>query len=109
MSAVIKSRDDLSFTTRDVEGRLINWPRNNPGVAEDWDKGIAFFDTEVSCLASHDETEAFNAIMWAIIGMGGRYTNLELGFVDRVARAAALGLRAMREGATPFEPVDDWD
>ncbi|HEX4549916.1 hypothetical protein [Pseudomonas sp.] len=109
MKSSIQTREDLSFTQRDPEGRLINWPRNNPGVAEDWDKGLAFFDTEVSCLASHDETEAFNAIMWAIIGMGGRYTNLELGFVDRVARAAVLGLRAMREGVTPFEPVDDWD
>jgi hypothetical protein len=63
----------------------------------------------VLVLASHDETEAFYAIRSAIIGMGGHITNLELGFVDRVARAAVLGLKAIREGAAPFEPVDDWD
>ena len=73
MKASIKTREELSFTQRDPQGRLINWPRNNPGVAEDWDKGLAFFDDEVSILAFHDETEAFNAIMWAIIGMGGSH------------------------------------
>jgi hypothetical protein len=109
MTSLIKTREDLSFTQRDSAGRMVNWPRNNPGVAEDWDKGIAFVDVEVCALASHDETEAFNAIWCALVGMGGRYTNLEIGFVDRVARAAVLGLRVMREGATPFEPVDDWD
>lgn len=109
MNAQIMTRDDLSFTRRDGEGRLDNWPRKNPGVAEDWGKGMAFFDAEVSSLALHDETEAFNAIRFAIISMGGHYTNLEIGFADRVARAAVLGLRVMREGVTPFEPVDDWD
>jgi hypothetical protein len=74
MNGSIQTREDLSFTRRDPEGRLINWPRNNQGVAEDWDKGLAFFDAEVASLASQDETEAFNAIMWAIIGMGGNST-----------------------------------
>ncbi|MBH3408770.1 hypothetical protein I5P86_27265 [Pseudomonas glycinae] len=106
MSAAIKSRDDLSFTMRDVEGRLINWPRNNPGVAADWQKGIDFFECEVRDLANHDETEAFNAIRFALVGMGGRTTNLELGFIERVALAAMVGLRALRDGAQPFTPAE---
>ena len=106
MSAAIRSRDDLSFTVRDVEGRLVNWPRNNPGVAADWQKGIDFFEREVRDLANHDETEAFNAIRFALVGMGGRTTNLELGFIERVALAAMVGLRALRDGAQPFTPAE---
>lgn len=106
MNASIRSREHLSFTKRDPEGRLINWPRNNPGVAADWQKGIEFFEGEVFELAAHDETEAFNAIQFAIAGMGARTTNLELGFIDRVARAAVLGLRVIRGGAARFEPKD---
>ncbi|WP_426427057.1 KilA-N domain-containing protein [Pseudomonas palmensis] len=41
-----------------------------------------------------------------IAGMGGRTTNLELGFADAVARAAALGLRVVRNGAERFTPKD---
>jgi hypothetical protein len=106
MSVAIKSRDDLSFTVRDVEGRLINWPRNNPGVAADWQKGIDFFECEVHNLATHDETEAFDAIRFALAGMGGRYTCLEIGFIEHVALAAMVGLRALREGAQPFMPAE---
>ena len=106
MSASIRSREHLSFTKRDPEGRLINWPRNNPGVAADWQKGIEFFEGEVFELATHDETEAFNAIQFAIAGMGARTTNLELGFIERVALAAMVGLRALRDGAEPFAPTD---
>ena len=39
--------------------------------------------------------------------MGGHYTCLEIGFAEAVARAAVLGLRAMRNGAAQFEPVDE--
>jgi len=106
VNADVKSRDDLSFTVRDGEGRLINWPRNNPGVAADWQKGIDFFECEVRDLANRDETEAFDAIRFALCGMGGRYTCLELGFIERVALAAMVGLRALREGAQPFTPAE---
>lgn len=110
MNAVAKRpvlcRDDLSFTKRDDEGRLINWPRYNYGVPADWKKGIACFDGEVAELAAHDETEAFHAIQFAIADMGGRSTSLEIGFIDRVARAAVIGLRAMRNGTQRFEPKD---
>lgn len=106
MSAAIQSRDDLSFTLRDDAGRLINWPRYNYGLPADWGKGIACFDAEVAELAAYDETEAFHAIQFAIVGMGGRCTSLETGFIDRVARAAVIGLRALRDGAEPFAPTD---
>lgn len=110
MSAVNKApitcRDDLTFTSRDDCGRMVNWPRNNPGVAADWGKGIAFFDSEIAELAANDETAAFHAVKFAITGMGGRYTCLEIGFAESVARAAVLGLRAMRNGAQRFEPKD---
>jgi hypothetical protein len=95
----------LSFTQRD-DGGLINWPPNNPGVAADWEKGIAFFDSEITELSANDETEAFHAIEFAILGMGGRYTCLEFGFAESVARAAVLGLRAMRNGTQRLEPKD---
>lgn len=102
----LQTRDDLSFTQRDSGGRLINWPQNNPGVANDWFKGIGFFELEVAELAANNETEAFHAIEFAIIGMGGRYTCLEMGFAESVARAAVIGLRAMRSGFDRFEPKD---
>ena len=54
MKTAIQTRDDLSFTKRDDMGRLINWPRNNPGVAADWEKGLACFDYEITELAAHD-------------------------------------------------------
>jgi hypothetical protein len=109
MKAQITTRDDLSFTQRDSEGRLINWPRNSPGVAADWQRGLGFFDDEVCGLASLDETEAYNAIRFAIAGMGVHSTNLEIAFIDRAARAAILGMRSMREGSESFEPVDKLD
>ncbi|GHS83154.1 hypothetical protein PAGU2196_39880 [Pseudomonas sp. PAGU 2196] len=104
--AAITCRDDLTFTSRDDCGRMVNWPRNKPGVAADWGKGIAFFDCEIVELSATSETAAYEAIRFAIADMGGRTTNLELGFADAVAKAAALGLRAMRNGAERFTPID---
>nr|WP_298168347.1 hypothetical protein [uncultured Pseudomonas sp.] len=103
----IRCRDDLSFTFRDEHGRMINWPQNNPGVNGDWEKGVGFFEDEIAKLAEFDETEAFHAIEFAIAGMARRVTSLEGGFAESVARAAVLGLRAMRNGSARFEPVDD--
>lgn len=101
---LIRTRDDLSFTSRDARGHMINWPRNNPGVAADWGRGIDFFESEIGALAAFDETEAFHAIKFAITDMAGRCTCLESGFAESVARAAVLGLRAMRSGEARFEP-----
>ncbi|WP_124421285.1 hypothetical protein [Pseudomonas sp. CMR5c] len=103
---LICTREDLSFTSRDAQGLMVNWPKNNPGVKEDWKKGMAFFDEEISALASVDETAAYEAIQFAITGMGGRYTCLEIGFAQSVAAAAVLGLRALRNGGEGFAPVE---
>lgn len=105
----VRTRDDLSFTSRDSEGRMINWPRNNPGVAADWGKGMAFFDQQICSLAAFNETAAYEAIKFAISDMGGRTTCLEIGFVQQIAKAAVLGLRAMRNGEAEFAPVDQED
>lgn len=102
----IQDRDGLSFTKRDDAGRLINWPKNNRGKASDAAKGRAFFDSEIAALACSSEKEAYNAIQSAITGMGGRYTCLEHGFAESVARAAVLGLRSIREGATSSFAVE---
>lgn len=76
MSAVNKApitcRDDLTFTSRDDCGRMVNWPRNNPGVAADLGEGIAFFDCEIVELSANDETAAYEAIRFAITGMRAR-------------------------------------
>ncbi len=55
-------------------------------------------------LANHDETEAFDAIRFALSGMGGRYICLKIGFIVRVALAAMVGLRALRAVAEQFAP-----
>lgn len=110
MNALVKTpilcRDDLSFTKRDDCGRMVNWPQNNPGVAADWEKGIAFFDSEIAELSANDERAAFHAIQFAVLSMGGHYTCLEIGFAESIARAAILGLRAIRNGAERFEPKE---
>ncbi|EKT4455860.1 hypothetical protein QEM35_000583 [Pseudomonas putida] len=110
MNALVKTpilcRDDLSFTERDDCGWMVNWPRNNPGVGADWERGNAFFDSEIAELSANDEREAFLAIQFAITSMGGHYTCLEIGFAESIARAAILGLRAIRSGAERFEPKD---
>ena len=110
------SRDDLSFTRRDAQGRLINWSVN-PRCRlwhEGLDRGEAFF-REVAELAAHDEREAYDAIRFAFgdewqpptsgssewsSGMPGE----EAGFADALARAVIEGLRARRRGAEPYRP-----
>ncbi|AVR89032.1 Phage antirepressor protein [Thauera aromatica K172] len=112
----IRSRDDLSFTRRDEQGRLINWSVAH-GQDDDWGaafaQGAAFF-AEVAQLAEFDEAEACKAIQTALSGPAfdhaqqGGFSGAwgqECGFAEAVARAAIAGLRALREGdVAPFEP-----
>ena len=111
-----RSREDLSFTRRDPQGRLSNWvvqPRERMW-ADGIDRGEAFF-REVAELAAHDEHEAYNAVRFAFIGewpsvpeSGTEWSNRgpgeEYGFAEAVARAMIDGLRARRDGADPFDP-----
>ena len=111
-----RSRKDLSFTRLDAESRLTNWvvePREHLWT-DGIDRGKAFFQ-EVVELAGNDEREAYNAVRFAFSGdwpsmtsgntqWSNRRPGEECGFADAVARAVIDGLRARRNGATPFDP-----
>ncbi len=106
-SRVIQSRDDLSFTSRDSEGRINNWdvPHDKEG---NWHEGLIigekYFD-EVRKLALFDELEAFHAIQFAM--SSGHWQSsgwgIEMGFTRAFARAAMLGMRQLQQGAVEFD------
>lgn len=103
----IQSRDDLSFTSRDSEGRLNNWD-----VQHDWKgnwsegrlMGEKFFD-EVRQLALFDERAAFHAIKFATDSSAWRSSGwgIEGGFIEALARAAMIGIRELQKGAIAFD------
>lgn len=104
----VLSRDDLSFTKRDNVGRLDNWvvPHDKEG---NWSAGreIGFLCfSEVAELASRDESEAFDAIKFAMNSSGWKAAGwgIEFGFSEALARAAIVGLRALRNGVDPYLP-----
>ncbi|ATH82306.1 hypothetical protein CO724_14490 [Ectopseudomonas mendocina] len=109
---MISSRDDLSFTGRDDCGRMINWaPVRVPEQRNQWNieyqLGEAMIE-EVRELCSIDEVAAYHAIKfamnaptWRVCGYGA-----ESGFAAAVAALAVIGMRAMRSGAEPFDPVE---
>lgn len=101
-------RDDLSFTRREQTGSLCNWFVSDPEEYEDQGRarGARFFD-EVVELAAVDEHEAYCGVIYAIQQRDtfnpGR--SVERGFIDAVACAAMVGLRALRhETENPFDP-----
>lgn len=112
----IKTRDDLSFTKRDEEGRLINWSLSHDKGdlwGETYALGQRFMD-EIAELAMHNEREAYLAIQFALSGQEFRHGaethfsnsgwGQECGFVEAIARAAIDGLRRRSEGGIPFDP-----
>lgn len=114
----IRSREDLSFTKRDSEGRLINWTMphdRNELWGPLYTVGQGYVDRELAELAAHDEREAYHAIEFALSGshefrrgpethFGNTGWGQECGFAEAVARAAIEGLRARRSGAAAFDP-----
>ena len=108
----ITTRRDLSFTaTSDAPGIVSNW--NVPH-----DKGSYCGDTvpigrryfaEVEELAITDEHDAFLAMLTAINSPEWNHTaegtgwGIERGFTEQLAAAALIGLRAMRDGAEPYD------
>ena len=102
----IVSRDDLSFTYRDSEGRLENWVNGRHKFhSEAWMVGQARC-AEVVTLAAASEYDAYNAFRfalgsknWSSFGHGE-----EDGFAEELAKLALAGLRAIRRGASPFDP-----
>ena len=109
----IRTRDDLSFTARDSEGRLINWhvPRD---PLENWGEKFAIgqsYLAEIAELATHDEQEACRSIQYALsggcdFGRGDSttFTNQgwgqECGFAEAIARAVIEALRERRHAQT---------
>ncbi len=104
---VIQSRDDLSFTSREGEGRINNWdvPHDRNG---DWHEGLIigekYFD-EIRQLALFDELEAFHAIEFAINSGYWQSSGwgIEMGFTRALAKAAMLGMRQLQQGAVEFD------
>lgn len=102
----VRSRDDLSFTRRDPEGRLINW--STPPQANNWHEcygiGEAWF-AEIVELAKHNPKEAFNALRFAGPELARHYNQGHPdGFYDRWARwAVAAMLTNPREPSLPFD------
>ncbi|CAG9270274.1 hypothetical protein BCEP4_60128 [Burkholderia cepacia] len=109
----ISTRGDLSFTaTEDRPCISSNWnvPHDMNGY---WSDGIRIgkrYFAEVAELAAKDEREAFYAVLCAIMegewnhAHGGHGWGIEHGFSESLAAAAILGLRTMRNGATPYAP-----
>jgi prophage antirepressor-like protein len=90
----IRSRDDLSFTARDDQGRFQNWavPHEHGG---DWHRGIevgkACF-AEVLELAQYNRKEAANALRFALVeGAAPNFWRggwgIEYGFAEAIAAA----------------------
>jgi hypothetical protein len=109
----ISTRRDLSFTaTSDDPGIKSNWyvEHDSSGYWGDTVlRGRRYF-SEIAELASKDELEAFHAMLFAITAPGWNHTDvgigygIEHGFSERLAAAAIIGLRAMRDGMSPYAP-----
>ncbi|GBH28732.1 hypothetical protein [Burkholderia vietnamiensis] len=109
----IATRRDLSFTaTDDSPGIRSNW-----NVSHDmngyWHDSVRVgrrYFAEIAELAAKDEEEAFDAVLYAIMAREWNHTpdgagwGIEHGFSERLAAATILGLRAMRNGAAPYDP-----
>lgn len=105
----ILSRDDLSFTQRDREGRLLNWfvPSRNGNWHEHYGIGEAWF-SEVVELARNNPRAAYEAMLCAgtdSLRMYGSFGHAD-GFMDHMARwALAAMLTNAAQPELPFEPL----
>ncbi|PZP97164.1 MAG: hypothetical protein DI587_18465 [Variovorax paradoxus] len=104
----IARRQDLSFTATGDEGRVTsNWSvwHNSRGYCGDTHRIGERMFKEVEALASVDEQEAFDAIVFAITAPTwdrtetGSGWGIEAGFSRRLAELAIVGARAVRTGA----------
>lgn len=103
----IRSRDDLSFTQRDAEGRLINW--HMPHRANNWHEhyGIGeIWFSELIELARHDPREGYHAMKYAGEDMVRYWNNGHVsGFFDRMAQWALTAILNIPDGPRlPFTP-----
>lgn len=81
-----------------------NPTRSSEYWAENVNTGHGYFD-QVAALARFDEVDAFRAIRYAITSSRWRVggTGEEAGFAEAIARAAVVGLAALRAGWHPFD------
>ncbi len=102
----IRSRDDLSFTKRDAEGRMLNWfmPDRSNNWHEHYGIGEIWF-SEIVELARHNPKEAYHTMRFAGPELT-RYWNHGHpdGFFDRMARWAMAAILA-----NPTEPQLPFD
>jgi len=101
----IRKREDLSFTARDSEGRMLNWfvpSRTNQwhehvGIGEEW-------FAEVVELAKHDPSEAFDALRFAGDALVRTWNwGHETGFMTAFARWAVAAM-IEHKGVAPSVP-----
>ncbi|ASK27131.1 hypothetical protein BG910_04700 [Neisseria chenwenguii] len=111
----IRNREDLSFTRRDRQGRLINWvpPVDERGLY-DWGEayavGEAWFD-EVIELAGNNPESAYHALSFSPRYMSEYARNVARqglgfieGFFDKMARYTLAGILEHRNGVSfPFQ------
>lgn len=102
-----QTRIDLSFYQKAIQPGACNWQVEDKR-AEYWhdnqEAGRALF-AEVAKLAEADELEAFYALLTAPTAPTWQSNGgIESGFMERMAAAAVIGMRAMRAGI--IEPVD---
>lgn len=103
------TRDDLSFTSRDEGGRLVNW---NPKAHQDdalfaggEAMGSAYF-AEIVRLAWNNQHEAYNAIRFALQSKNWRGSwGEESGFANVLAAYAMTGIAAVEDGAQLFDEL----
>jgi len=103
----IRSRDDLSFTMRDEQGRLLNWcvPNRENAWHENYGIGEAWFE-EIVQLAHAKPEEAYLAMLYGANVACTRYGDLGHtdGFFDMMARWALVAILANEAlPALPFK------
>jgi hypothetical protein len=97
----IRRRDDLSFTRRDAQDRLINWHVDPAQRAVYWENGKAIgkvWFEEVRKLAKHNPKKAFDALRFGCCDMSRSGYGEEAGFMEAFAQAAIAGILAHPEG-----------
>jgi Rha family phage regulatory protein len=102
----IRSRDDLSFTKRDAEGRMLNWfmPSRENNWHEHYGIGEIWF-SEIVELARHNPEEAYRAMYFAGPELTRYWSHGHPnGFFDRMARWAMAAILA-----NPTEPQLPFD
>ncbi|MDH0304720.1 MULTISPECIES: hypothetical protein [unclassified Pseudomonas] len=114
------TRDDLSFTKRiprddfpEFPPIICNWaPPPELNVNGAWNRGFDLgraMVSELADLARQDETEAYDAVRFALNSTTWRPGwGAEMGFSDEIARLAVLGLRHLAAGGAAFEPNEEW-